>query len=40
MSLRVSDESPVFTKARVVPFAMRPKYEQALEKLVAARGYH
>ena len=35
MSLRVSDESPVFTKARVVPFAIRSKYEKALEKLVA-----
>ena len=35
VSLRVSDESPVFTKARVVPFAIRSKYEKALEKLVA-----
>ena len=35
VSLRVSDESPVFTKARVVPFAIRSEYEQALEKLVA-----
>ena len=35
MSLRVSDESPVFTKARLVPFAIRSKYEKALEKLVA-----
>ena len=37
MSLRVSDESPVFTKARVVPFAIRStcKYEKALEKLEA-----
>ena len=35
MSLRVSDESPVFTKARVVPFAIRSKYEKALGKLVA-----
>ena len=35
MSLRVSDECPVFTKARVVPFAIWSKYEKALEKLVA-----
>ena len=35
VSLRVSDESAVFTKARVVLFAIRSKYEQALEKLVA-----
>ncbi|CAH3129847.1 unnamed protein product, partial [Porites lobata] len=35
VSLRVSDESPVFTKARVVPFAIWSKYEKALEKLVA-----
>ena len=34
VSLRVSDESPVFTKARVVPFVIRSRYEQALEKLV------
>ena len=34
VSLRVSDESPVFTKARVVPFAIWSKYEKALEKLV------
>ena len=34
MSLRVSDESPVFTKARVVPFAIRFKYEGALEKMI------
>ena len=35
VSLRVSDESPVFIKARVVPFAIRSKYEKALEKLAA-----
>ena len=35
MSLRVSDESPVFKKARVVPLANQSKYEKALEKLVA-----
>ena len=35
VSLRVSDESPVFTKARVVPFAIWSKYEKVLEKLVA-----
>ena len=34
MSLRISDENPVFTKPRVVPFAVRSKYEEALEKLV------
>ena len=28
------DKSPLFTKARVVPFAIRSKYGQALEKLV------
>ena len=33
--MRVSDESPVFTKARVVPLAIRSKYDKALEKLVA-----
>ena len=35
VSLWVSDESPVFTKAWVVLFAIRSKYEKALEKLVA-----
>ena len=35
VSLRVRNESPVFTNARVMPFAIRSKYEQALEKLVA-----
>ena len=34
VSLRVRDKTPVFTKARVVPFVIRSKYEQALEKLV------
>ena len=34
VSLRVSEESPVFTKARVVPFAIRSKYEGALEKMI------
>ena len=35
VSLRVSDEIPVFTKARVVPFAIRSNHEEVLEKLVA-----
>ena len=34
VSLRVKDENPVFTKPRVVPFSIRSKYEEALEKLV------
>ena len=34
MTLPVSNESPVFTNARVVPFAIRSKYEEALEKPV------
>ena len=34
VSLRVSDESSVFIKARVVPFAIQSKYEKALEKRV------
>ena len=33
-SLRVNDDNPVFMKPRVVPFAIREKYEEALEKLV------
>ena len=35
VSLRVKDDNPVFVKPRVVPFAIRKKYEEALEKLVA-----
>lgn len=35
MFLRVSDAYLVFIKLRVVPFAIRSKYEDALEKLVA-----
>ncbi|CAB4007683.1 Retrovirus-related Pol poly from transposon [Paramuricea clavata] len=34
VSLRVNDDNPVFMKPRVVPFAIRKKYEEALEKLV------
>ena len=34
VSLRVSDDNPVYMKPRVVPFAIRKKYEDALEKLV------
>lgn len=33
VSLRVNDESPVFMKARTVPFAIREQYEQTLDKL-------
>ena len=33
--LRVKEANPVFIKPRVVPFAIRSKYEEALEKLVA-----
>lgn len=32
--LRVSDDNPVFMKPRVVSFAIRKRYEEALEKLV------
>ena len=35
VSLRVREENPAFTKPRVVPFAIRPKYKDALQKLVA-----
>ena len=35
VSLRVKEVNPVFTKPRVVPFAIRSRYEKALEKLVA-----
>ena len=35
VSLRVKEANPVFIKPRVVPFAIRSKYEEALEKLVA-----
>ena len=35
VSLRVRNENPVFTKPRVVRFAIQSKYEDALEKLVA-----
>ena len=35
VSLRVKDNNPVFVKPRVVPCAIRKKYEEALEKLVA-----
>ncbi|XP_068680361.1 uncharacterized protein [Montipora foliosa] len=35
VSLRVKEANPVFIKPRVVPFALRSKYEEALEKLVA-----
>ena len=34
VTLRVSDESPAFTKERVVSFASRSKHEEAVEKLV------
>ena len=34
VSLHVCDESPIFQKARPVPFAIRDKYEAALNKLV------
>ncbi|PFX14106.1 Transposon Tf2-6 polyprotein [Stylophora pistillata] len=34
VSLRVKDVNPVFTKPRVVPFAIRSKYEETLKKLV------
>lgn len=34
VSLRVSDENLVLTKARVLPFTIRSKYEDALDKLV------
>ena len=33
VSLRVNDENPVFMKARTVPFAIRERYEKALDKL-------
>ncbi|XP_015765071.1 PREDICTED: uncharacterized protein K02A2.6-like [Acropora digitifera] len=33
--LRVKEANPLFIKPRVVPFAIRSKYEDALEKLVA-----
>ena len=33
--LRMKEANPVFIKPRVVPFAIRSKYEEALEKLVA-----
>ena len=35
VSLRIRNENPVFTKPRVVRFAIQSKYEDALEKLVA-----
>ena len=35
VSRRVKDDNPVFVKPQVVPFAIRKKYEEALEKLVA-----
>ena len=34
VQLRVSDDNPVFMKSRVVPFAIRQRYEEALQKLV------
>ena len=34
VSLRVKEANPVFNKPRVVPFAIRPQYEEALEKIV------
>ena len=34
VSLHVCDESPIFQKARPVPFTIRDKYEAALNKLV------
>ncbi len=34
VSLRVSDDNPVFMKPRVLPFAIRKRYEETLEKLV------
>ena len=38
LSLRESDESAVFTKARVVPFAIRSKYEQAVFRVGIRNG--
>ena len=35
VTLRVKEANPVFIKPRVVPFAIRSKYEETLEKLVA-----
>ena len=35
VSLRVKEANSVFIKPRIVPFAIRSKYEEALEKLVA-----
>ena len=35
VSLRAKEANPVFIKPRVVPFAIRSKYEEALEKLLA-----
>ena len=35
VSLQVNDANSVFTKPRVLPFAIRSKYEDALKKLVA-----
>ena len=35
VSLRVRNENPVFTKPRVVSFAIQSKYEDTLDKLVA-----
>ena len=35
VSLRVKEANPVFIEPRVMPFAIRSKYEKALEKLVA-----
>ncbi|XP_048586216.1 uncharacterized protein K02A2.6-like [Nematostella vectensis] len=35
VSLQVDDSNPVFVKPRTVPFAVRDKYEQSLEKLEA-----
>ena len=32
VSLRVNDENPAFMKARTVPFAIRERYEKALDK--------
>ena len=34
VSLRVNDDNPVFMKARVNRFAIRERYEEALETLV------
>ena len=35
VSLRLKDDSPIFVKLRVVPFANQKKYEEALENLMA-----